>query len=288
MVQPAAKRHKMSPSDSVGQAVNSEATPATHDVLRQPDSNQEETVPENLSVSLRSQFETIANIGNVILARLDAEQNNHQGGSDALNNPVCMYGITISHTKLTLMAQMLASSDAVSLLEELKALKLCLTEKDKELASLEAEIEAKKSQLQRQSRQLEKHGLEQMGRQNPLTISQGAPDSPIIDSIEMLILAIRNLAQLDFKGLPLKKPSKAKHREAFGKLTKSQDKYESYLTNVHHKAYIIEAVIWDCLIEDLIGAPLAVYTGSADIEEAMRPHFQGRSQYSLNTVFVQG
>lgn len=172
-------------------------------------------------------------------------------------------------------------------MEELDTLKARLAENDEELAGLQSEIEQKTAMLQRQRRQLEEYGLDQMSKQNPLTRTQGPDDDSIHEATQTLYYAIRNLADLDFKGQPLRKPVKAAHKEAFQKLTKEPRGYEDYLLDIRFKAYFVEAVIWDRLIDDLLKTPLAVYLGTSDVEEAVRPRLRGSSHYHPGPVFYQ-
>lgn len=153
---------------------------------------------------------------------------------------------------------------------------------EEDLTSLQSEIKQKDKQLRRQQKELDQQrkqlmdiGLERLQQQNPLTRTQGPDVGSILSAYKSLYYAIRNFATDSFKGEPFRKPNKKQQKMAFQKLVEDQNEYEDYLTDRKYKSCLIEAVIWDHLIEELLQAPLAAYHGSANMEKRTRTCLQG-------------
>lgn len=154
-----------------------------------------------------------------------------------------------------------------------------MTTLKKQFAQKEKECEKKAAENGRLRKQIGDYFEENLAQQNKLTRAQGPDNDAVMSAYSSLFYAIQNMAAIDFKGEPFAKPSKKIQRDAFQKLTADSEdgSYAMFLTSVEHKCLIIEAVVWDQIIEGLLKTPLAAYTGNLFVESVARSSLKSQS-----------
>lgn len=92
-----------------------------------------------------------------------------------------------------------------------------------------------------------------------MTRAQGPDDSAIHEATQLLRYAISNLADSSFRGQPFTTPKNNVQREAFDRLTDDHVKRNRYLKDVKFESLVVEATIWDFLIQNLLSTARCVH-----------------------------
>lgn len=148
------------------------------------------------------------------------------------------------------------------------------------MAEKEATIQSQKQHtdaLRKQNNEFALKNYEMAAQQNTPTQAQGPDDSAISDATDSLDDAIQVLACTSFKGAPFRKPRTKKYKEVLETLTGDLEQCIRYLTtDVELKSCVVEATIWDRLIQSLLGTPLAAYNGSMNMDISLKLNLGGQ------------